>query len=113
MPAGRFKQTAWHLKRHKTGERQYARDIWVKGARFPCMRFDLTDQERMTMDQSQSTTLTRFTLRSTPSSEAIVPADRLEHEGERFSIRGIRRIRRRTLRLIEIYATAITDPEPV
>lgn len=78
------------------------------GSPVSASRKDIADGEKWRAQQIQATVTTRFQVRSSEFTRAIMPQDRLACEGETFEIVGIKQAGGRR-QLIEITASRRTD----
>jgi len=80
---------------------------WSDLATVWARRRDLSDGEKEAAGQLGALLISRFVVRSTAVTRALVPADRLSHEGRFWSIKGIKEADMGRNRYIEI--TGATD----
>lgn len=68
-------------------------------------RTDVSDAERLAAGRLAGAIVARFVVRSCDLTRAIVPADRLAHEGREWNITGIKEARFDRRQFLEITAT--------
>lgn len=80
------------------------RDAWDEVGTFWARRRDQSDAERLAAGREVSSPVTRFTLRASPASRAIMASDRIVHDGHAWDIEGIKEMAVPARRYIEVTA---------
>lgn len=92
-----------------TGLMSDAGENWVDVATVWAERKDVSDGERAAAGQIGSFVMSRFVVRSTSTTKAITPVDRISHAGAFWNIKGIKETAEGRNRFLEFTAVRDTD----
>ncbi len=84
-------------------------ETWVDFVTARAKRRDVSDGEKFAAGQVGSSLRARFTIRSSIEARTVTPLDRLSHDGETWSIHGVKEADEGRHRFIEI--TAVKDAD--
>lgn len=84
-------------------------ETWADFFTCRAMRRDVSDGEKFAAGQVGSSLRSRFTVRSSSETRTVTPTDRLVHEGDTWSIHGVKEANEGRHKFIEI--TAVKDAD--
>jgi SPP1 family predicted phage head-tail adaptor len=84
-------------------------ETWVDLAKVWARRRDVSDGEKEAAGQVGSVLVSRFTIRSNPTSRGFRPVDRIRYDGAKWNIQGIKEADEGRNRFLEI--TAVRDAD--